>query len=123
MSHQVIFVLEELGLTYEIKVIPFSTIKSPPFTDLNPNGRVPGVCQVFSCATILGQEAYIDAVIEDPNRDLVLWESGAVLTYLVQEYDKTHTLTYAGGNEVHHVNQWLYFQTSGQGPYYGQAAW
>ncbi|WYZ43667.1 hypothetical protein EsH8_VII_000103 [Colletotrichum jinshuiense] len=99
----VIFVLEELGLPYEIKVIPFSAVKSAPFTDLNPNGRVP--------------------VIEDPNRDLVLWESGAVLTYLAQEYDKNQTLTYARGNEVHHINQWLYFQTSGQGPYYGQAAW
>ncbi|KAL2756321.1 hypothetical protein ACRALDRAFT_1081774 [Sodiomyces alcalophilus JCM 7366] len=100
---KVIFVLEELGLPYELKVIHASTIKSPPLTDLNPNGRVP--------------------VIEDPNRDLVLWESGAVLTYLVQEYDKNQRLTFAGGNEVHHVNQWLYFQTSGQGPYFGQAAW
>lgn len=63
------------------------------------------------------------AVIEDPNRDLVLWESGAVLTYLVQEYDKAQTLTHGEGNEVHHLNQWLYFQASGQGPYYGQAAW
>lgn len=46
-----------------------------------------------------------------------------MLTYLAQEYDKNQTLTYARGNEVHHINQWLYFQTSGQGPYYGQAAW
>jgi glutathione S-transferase len=65
----------------------------------------------------------IKPVIEDPNRDLVLWESGAVLTYLVQEYDKNHTLTYGGGNKVHQINQWLFFQTSGQGPYFGQAAW
>ncbi|WYZ38319.1 hypothetical protein EsH8_III_000233 [Colletotrichum jinshuiense] len=100
---KVIFILEELGLPYELKVVHASTVKLPPLTDLNPNGRVP--------------------VIEDPNRDLVLWESGAVITYLVQEYDKDHTLTYAGGNEIHHLNQWLYFQTSGQGPYYGQAAW
>ncbi|KAF6810406.1 glutathione S-transferase domain-containing protein [Colletotrichum sojae] len=100
---KVVFLLEELGLPYELKVIDFSKVKSPPLTDLNPNGRVP--------------------VIEDPNRDLVLWESGAVLTYLVQEYDKDHVLTYTGGNEVHHLNQWLFFQTSGQGPYYGQAAW
>lgn len=53
----------------------------------------------------------------------MLWESGAVLTYLVQEYDKIHRLTYDGGNEAHLINQWLYFQASGQGPYYGQAAW
>ena len=62
-------------------------------------------------------------VIEDPNRSLGLWESGAIITYLVQEYDTDHSLTYDQGNEAHHVNQWLHFQASGQGPYYGQAAW
>jgi glutathione S-transferase len=62
-------------------------------------------------------------VIEDPNREVILWESGAILTYLVQEYDKSQALTYASGKEVHYINQWLYFQASGQGPYYGQAAW
>lgn len=70
-----------------------------------------------------GQLIVRDAVIEDPNRPLVLWESSAIITYLVQEYDKNHSLTYAEGDEVHHINQWLHFQTSGQGPYYGQAAW
>ncbi|KAM0339118.1 hypothetical protein ACHAPU_011071 [Fusarium lateritium] len=102
---KVIFLLEELGLPYELKVIHASTIKSPPLTDLNPNGRVP-------------------VVIEDPNRDIVLWESGAVLTYFIQEYDKGQTLTYSKDSyEAHQQNQWLFFQTSGQGPYFGQAAW
>lgn len=55
--------------------------------------------------------------------NLTLWESGACLTYLAQQYDKTHKVSYAEGNDVHHVNQWLHFQISGQGPYYGQAAW
>ncbi|KAH6968159.1 glutathione S-transferase [Fusarium avenaceum] len=101
---KVVFVLEELGLPYELKVINTANIKSPPLTDLNPNGRVP--------------------VIEDPNRDnFILWESGAVLTYLVQEYDKDKSLTYNDGPNTHLLNQWLYFQTSGQGPYFGQAAW
>lgn len=40
---QVVFVLEELGLPYEMKVIPASAVKLPPLTDLNPNGRVPGM--------------------------------------------------------------------------------
>ncbi|XXH05479.1 hypothetical protein Hte_011909 [Hypoxylon texense] len=100
---KVLLVLEELQIPYEIERIKRENVKSKPLTDLNPNGRVP--------------------VIEDPNTNLVLWESGAILTYLVDEYDKDKTLTYATGNEKHLVNQWLYFQASGQGPYFGQAAW
>jgi glutathione S-transferase len=101
---KVVFLLEELGIPYELKVIDLAAIKSKPFTNLNPNGRVP--------------------VLEDPNnQDFTVWESGAIMTYIAQQYDTNHTLSFAGGNEVHLVNQWLYFQTSGQGPYYGQAAW
>lgn len=54
---QVVFVLEELGLPYELKVIPFAAIKSHPFTDLNPNGRVPGVCPVLFPCHLLGAKS------------------------------------------------------------------
>ncbi|OTA97038.1 hypothetical protein M434DRAFT_387908 [Hypoxylon sp. CO27-5] len=47
----------------------------------------------------------------------------AIITYLIDEYDTNNTLTYVAGNEKYLINQWLYFQASGQGPYYGQAAW
>ncbi|CAH0050582.1 unnamed protein product [Clonostachys solani] len=115
---QVVFLLEELGVPYELKVIPPTALKSPPFTDLNPNGRVPE-----SIPPLGSDGADIKVAIEDPNRNLVLWESGAILTYLAQQYDKSFKVSFSEGNEVQHVNQWLHFQTSGQGPYYGQAAW
>lgn len=35
-------VLEELDVPYEIEPIRFEDIKKKPFTDVNPNGRVPG---------------------------------------------------------------------------------
>lgn len=35
-------ILEELGLPYEIKSIKFEEVKKKPYTDINPNGRVPG---------------------------------------------------------------------------------
>lgn len=38
-------------------------------------------------------------------------------------YDTAHRLTYTSLAERHLVNQWLHFQMSGQGPYYGQAGW
>src|SRR6266571_4177858 len=61
--------------------------------------------------------------IEDPNTDLVLWETGAIIQYLVEQYDTRKTLTYETLKEKHHLNQWLMFQVSGQGPYFGQAGW
>jgi glutathione S-transferase len=74
-------------------------LKKPPFEKLNPNGRVPA--------------------IEDPNTGITLWESGAIVEY----YDTKHSLTYASSPEKYFVKQWLHFQISGQGPYFGQAAW
>ncbi|KAI2473546.1 glutathione S-transferase [Annulohypoxylon bovei var. microspora] len=100
---KVIFVLEELQVPYEIKSIRFDDVKKKPLIDVNPNGRVPA--------------------IEDPNTGLTLWESGAIITYIIKQYDTKHTLTYTTFPEEHLLNQWLHFQMSGQGPYYGVAAW
>jgi glutathione S-transferase len=100
---KVIFVLEELKIPYEINSIRFDDVKKRPLIDVNPNGRVPA--------------------IEDPNTNLTLWESGAIITYLIDQYDTNHSLTYTKSPEKHHLNQWLHFQTSGQGPYYGTAGW
>jgi glutathione S-transferase len=61
--------------------------------------------------------------IEDPNTDITLWESGAIIQYLIERYDLNKTLTYDTLKERHELNQWLQFQMSGQGPYYGVAAW
>jgi glutathione S-transferase len=38
-----ILILEELGLPYEINSFSFEVVKQKPFTDLNPNGRAPGI--------------------------------------------------------------------------------
>ncbi|KAI3317583.1 glutathione S-transferase [Xylariaceae sp. AK1471] len=101
---KVIMILEELGLPYEIVDVGFPDLKKPEYLAVNPNGRMPA--------------------IYDPNTDLTLWESGAIVEYLVETYDKENKISYArGSNESYLVKQWLYFQTTGQGPYYGQAVW
>lgn len=61
--------------------------------------------------------------IQDPNTGLTLWESGAILNYLIEQYDTKNLISYTTLKEKHHCNQWLHFQVSGQGPYYGQAGW
>ncbi|KAL9110353.1 MAG: hypothetical protein Q9227_005084 [Pyrenula ochraceoflavens] len=102
---KVAIIFEELNLPYEVIAIPFSDIKKPDYLAINPNGRLPS--------------------IQDPNNDdLILWESGAIVEYLIERYDKDHKLSFAPGTpEAYLAKQWAYFQASGQGPYYGQAAW
>jgi glutathione S-transferase len=101
---KVTIILGELGLPSEIIPVPFSDVKKPEYLAINPNGRLPS--------------------IHDPNTGITLWESGAIVEYLIERYDKDHKLSFALGTpEYYHAKQWLFFQVSGQGPYYGQASW
>ncbi|KAL2823780.1 glutathione S-transferase [Aspergillus cavernicola] len=102
---KVIMILKELSLPYTPILVASSDVKSPPFTLINPNGRLPA--------------------IEDPNTGITLWESGAIIEYLIETYDdKDHTISFERGSEEYfHAKQFLHFQMSGQGPYFGQAVW
>ncbi|TFB00205.1 Glutathione S-transferase 2 [Trichoderma ghanense] len=100
---KVLIILEELNLPYETSWVELDGLKKKPYTDVNPNGRVPA--------------------IEDPNTGLTLWESGAIVQYLIDTYDKDNKISYSSFPEKYLTVQWAYFQASGQGPYFGQAAW
>lgn len=101
---KVAMVLEELGVPYEGISISLADVKKPDYLAINPNGRLPS--------------------IQDPNTGLTLWESGAIIEYLIERYDTTHQLSFAPGTpESYLAKQWLFFQMTGQGPYYGQLAW
>lgn len=52
-----------------------------------------------------------------------MWESGAIIEYLVDMYDKDSKLDITTMPEKYHLKQFLHFQMSGQGPYFGQASW
>ncbi|RPD58807.1 glutathione S-transferase C-terminal-like protein [Lentinus tigrinus ALCF2SS1-7] len=111
----VAFALEELGLTYEPVYLNFQKgeQKAPAHTQYNPNGRIP-------------------TIIDHHNGDFVLWESCAILLYLVDKYDTEKRLTVTD-DKKYTLFQWLFFQASGQGcvlfqvafeiPYFGQAFW
>ncbi|KAF2873784.1 glutathione S-transferase [Massariosphaeria phaeospora] len=100
---KVILVLEELSIPYEMESFPFPDVKKESYLTINPNGRVPA--------------------INDPNTGITLWESGAIILYLVEQYDKEGKLTYESLRRKNEERQWLMFQVSGQGPYFGQAGW
>lgn len=83
--------------------VDIAHVKQEPYIKINPNGRVPA--------------------IEDPNTGITVWESGAIIEYLIDTYDKEHTISSTSLAEKYHEKQFLHFQVSGQGPYYGQWAW
>jgi glutathione S-transferase len=99
-------ILTLLELPFEEVDVPFSDIKLPAYESVNPNGRLPS--------------------IHDPNTGLTLWESGAIIEYLIERYDvnEPRKLSFTPRSaEAELARSFLYLQTTGQGPYYGQAIW
>jgi glutathione S-transferase len=93
---KVAIILSELGLSYEeIFAKDMADLKKKPYTDINPNGRVPAII--------------------DPNTGITLWESGAIIEYLIDTYDKEMKLTVETSPEKWYLKQYLMFQVSGQG--------
>jgi glutathione S-transferase len=66
---KVAVILDELSVPYKHEFQEMSAIKQEPFISVKPNGRVPA--------------------IGDPNTGIVLWESGAIIMYLIETYDWT----------------------------------
>lgn len=93
--------LEEAAVEYELTPIEFSKKdqKSEWYMKLNPNGRIP-------------------TIVDRGNDNFVVFESGAILWYLAEKYDK---FLPQGEKARSQALQWLMFQMSGIGPMMGQA--
>jgi glutathione S-transferase len=122
------FLMKELGLECEQQFLDFNQEeqKQSPHIDYNPNGRIP-------------------TLVDRNKNDFPVWESNAILMYLMDQYDPENKSGFMGSTseEKTQVIQWLFFQASGQGkrsqtsidtgelilihfppgPYYGQAHW
>jgi glutathione S-transferase len=68
----------------------------------------------FVWASISNSFIGIPAIIDHDNDDFVLWESGAIIQYLVDRYDKENKLHFPSGKNLYLTQQWLSFQMSGQ---------
>lgn len=93
--------LHEAEVEYELTHVQFSNKeqKAPAYLQLNPNGRIP-------------------TIVDRGNSDFVVFESGAILWYLAEKYQK---FLPQDPNTKSETLQWLMFQMGGVGPMMGQA--
>ncbi|KAG9317536.1 glutathione S-transferase [Chiua virens] len=113
-GHKVSIMLEELKLAYGSNVIDYDVEKinistnrqkEPWFIALNPNGRIP---------------VLVDR--EHKPEPFSVFESAAILLYLVRKYDTKGTFSFPAGSDDESVMlQWIFFAHGGVGPMQGQA--
>jgi glutathione S-transferase len=105
ISVQVIIILEELDLPYSITWVSYVDIKSELFISLNPKGRVPA--------------------FKDPNTGVALFESGAIIEYIIERHDQVGKISYGNDHpqERWSSRSWLHFKMSGQAPMFGKNMW
>ena len=102
-GRKVSIMLEECGLPYNIHKIDIGKGDqfTPEFVAINPNSKIPAI---------------IDSNGPD-GKPITLFESGAILVYLAQHYQK---LLPPDWRQLYHVFEWLMFQMGGVGPMFGQ---
>ena len=97
-GRKISIMLEELGVQYN--AIHIDLEKKEQFSDffskISPSNKIP--------------------VIVDNDRKITVFESGAILLYLAEKYDK-----FLNKNYYWEIVQWLFFQMSYVGPMLGQA--
>lgn len=96
--------LELLNLKYDVQSIDIGTNvqKEDWYLKLNPNGKIP--------------------TLVDNSTGTTISESGAIMQYLVDTYDKENKVSYKYGTKEYYSQlELLYFQMAGLGPMQGQA--
>lgn len=101
-GRKISIMLEELGLDYAVSPVDLGKQEqfSAHFSAISPNHKIPAI---------------IDT---EPGQDpIVIFESGAILTYLAEKYGK---FLAPHGQARYTAFEWLHWQTSGLGPMLGQ---
>ena len=103
-GHKVTIFLEEAGLSY--RIVPVNISKGeqfrPEFLAISPNNRMPAI---------------VDQKPKDGGKPISVFESGAILLYLVE---KTGKYIPEGLRSRVEVIEWLFWQMGGLGPMAGQ---
>lgn len=103
-AYKVLIFLEEAALPYRLVPVNISRGEqfAPTFLAISPNNRIP---------------AFVDRAPADGGEPIPVFESGAILQYLVRK-----TGLFGGNDErtATTVAQWLFWQMAGLGPMAGQ---
>jgi glutathione S-transferase len=100
-SLRIVWLLEELGLPYELKKVTFVPPTGTPFAQATPSGKLP--------------------VIEDG--ELVMFESGAILEYILERYGNGRLAPAVGTPLRGTFLQWVHFAEGTLFPPLGEIAW
>lgn len=118
IAQKIVILLEELGLQYKTIHLDFDKLeqKGPEYTKYNPNGRKSSHHWLTEyCVQIEWNILGIPTLIDHNKDDFVIWESNTILKYLVENYDTEKRFHFpAGTKEATLLDQWLFFQASGQ---------
>lgn len=103
-GHKLTMFFEETGLEYVMKPVDISKGEQfdPEFLKIAPNNRIP---------------ALVDTAPKGDHPPINLFESGAILLYLAEKYEKFIPVDLFGRVEC---LKWLFWQMGGLGPMAGQ---
>lgn len=101
-GRKISILLEELGLDYAVSPVDLGKMEqfSAQFSAISPNNKIPAI---------------IDT--ESDREPVVIFESGAILTYLAEKYGQ---FLAPHGQARYNALEWLHWQTSALGPMLGQ---
>lgn len=103
-SLRVRWLLEELAIPYQLEIRKLAELKTPEYLALHPLGKVPSI----------RDDAAGDGAAGDG--ELVLFESGAIVQYLLETYGKGRLEPKRGSPLRPAFLQWLHFAEAGMTP-------
>jgi glutathione S-transferase len=103
-SVRIRWLLEELGLPYEVATRPLAELKRPDYLAIHPMGKVPTLHD------------------DGAGRDVKIFESGAIVQYLLETYGKGRLEPAIGTPERPYFLQWLHFSEATLTPPLGEIA-
>lgn len=103
-GHKITMFLEEAGVPYKIHPVNITKDEQfkPDFLAISPNNKMPAI---------------VDREPKDGGKPISVFESGAILWYLAEKYNKFVPVS---NREKVEVSKWLFWQVGGLGPMAGQ---
>ncbi|EME82930.1 uncharacterized protein MYCFIDRAFT_36038, partial [Pseudocercospora fijiensis CIRAD86] len=106
-------ILEELQIPFDVKIIESASQNSDRHERSSDEGAPP--VEDKNTGMI---------ILEDTKKYITLWESLAIVEYLIQTYDKERKLHYAPDTQKWWMcQQWLAYQMGAQSPFFSLKAW